>query len=275
MAINQFAKISPIINREGYLYNLNSEGLVVDENDVSNIRLKTNEIGIIYKEDALATMSNGKLIRIGGVSAYDETTIDELLDNNTNRELDGKLIVYKEGDQYYLLVVQGSELVLPEYHSIKSFSECVANIDDISNISDNYMKIFPIKLHRICFRLENDVALKSYLANKEYKFLVFRIEFNGVDNDSYSVTIDSFIIAEIKYHTVNVDDDHWYPVIYVEDYIRDAFDLTGWFSLKAILIDEDDNETDITSTVRGFKDTLNSMYIGFEYSLDTNSFYTR
>lgn len=273
MAINQFAKISPIINREGYLYNLDSDGNVKNESDISDIRLKTNEIGIIYKEDALATMSNGKLVRIGGVSAYDETNIDELLINNDNNELDGKLIVYKNGDQYQLVIIKGKTLVLPESNTTRTLKVCLK--DGFENIGDLFINNYSFNLHKMTFIMDDDTEFQKYVQNY-YEYdpdeLVFIISY--YPDVMTDVHIDA---STFEYHKINYDNGNEYPILFTEEFGNQPELSKGMFAVDVGVGSRNvgGSHRIITSNILNkYPNALDNAYLTLEYSLYTDVIYT-
>lgn len=158
MAINQFAKISPIIDSNGYLYNLNQDGTVMmsdGEPVVSTTnRLKANEIGIIYKEDILATMYNGNLVRLG-VTVYDDSVIEDLLKENDG-SLNGKLIVLKKADNvYYLGIINGNTVTHPIFNTTHA---AYFTVDDSKNsYSDSYIGYIPYNILRVTLKINDNI----------------------------------------------------------------------------------------------------------------------
>lgn len=64
MAINQFAKIFPIVNEDGYILPVDKNGNLLTDYDVSSLKkIKNNEIGIVdYKY--LVTSKNGVIVKL-------------------------------------------------------------------------------------------------------------------------------------------------------------------------------------------------------------------
>lgn len=158
MNINQFAKISPIIDSDGYLYNLNQDGTIVSDS-VTNVRLKANEIGIIYKEDVLATMYNDKLIRLG-VAVYDNESLNSLLSNNDG-SLDGKLIVLTNEGHYYLGIISGKSVKCPEFNVVHAAVFTVTDDGKSATYTDSYIGSLPYKILRITVKINKNIMTEG------------------------------------------------------------------------------------------------------------------
>lgn len=210
MAINQFAKISPIINSEGYLLDLNSDGTVVEPLSTTlNKKLKANEIGIIYKENILATMygsgENAKLIRLG-IAVYDEEMINNLVSSNDGN-LDGKLVVIKRINNnkvaYDIKIIKDKEIIDP-IQNIMHTGYFVVN-DKVNSYSDSYIGMIPYKLMRITLRIKSNITKTDgsqfvgdiVIYAKDYnnnKIEITRFNYNDIDitHDSQTIHHDIF-----------------------------------------------------------------------------------
>lgn len=156
MSINQFAKISPIVDSNGYLYNLNQDGKI-DGAKASDTRLKPNEIGIIYNEDVLATIYDNKLVRLG-VATYDNESLKTMLKNNDG-SLDGKLIVLQNNSNYYLGIINGKSVKCPEFNVVHAAVFTVT--DDDTTYKDSYIGYLPYKVLRITVKINDNITAPS------------------------------------------------------------------------------------------------------------------
>lgn len=99
MAINQFAKITPLVNSDGELLQVNGDGSLKEpikpyESNGNTQKLKNNELGILYNKNNLVIMKNGKLEIFGDYTFTMEEFLKYVADNNTNTDHphDGEII---------------------------------------------------------------------------------------------------------------------------------------------------------------------------------------
>ena len=145
MPINQFAKISPIVNAQGYLLEKDEKGIY---SIVSPVRLKENEIGICIDDKSFITTFNGIGIKINGGIFENSLEALEYANKNTNGDYNGQLITIKSNPgKLYVLV--GTEL----YSLIDNTTRSI-----IVDIPNNYS-------NGIHFKVENLIAREDYIIN--------------------------------------------------------------------------------------------------------------
>lgn len=174
MPINQFAKISPIVDSSGYLLELGTTGEVILENGIpkrSTRQLKINEIGIIYKEDVLATMvlelGERRLLKLG-ISIYDEDSFDEIVNNNDG-SLNGKLYVIKRnvnGSTVYDISIIHNHAAYnvtknTTYSAYINTSDDVAT--DIVKYNDSLVDNLPYKILRLTLSIDSNIVNEAGL----------------------------------------------------------------------------------------------------------------
>jgi hypothetical protein len=128
MAINQFAKISPLVNSEGYLLSVNQDGIIIsDKPEATSRRLKNNEVGIVYSDNSLITIYDGNVIKLGNSSYTDKKNFEELVESNTDGRYDGTFgCIVRES------VLNGNKYL--------SYDVCVIKGTKYFNVSDNLIR---------------------------------------------------------------------------------------------------------------------------------------
>lgn len=91
--MNQFAKISPVVNSNGYLYEIGSDG-TYESGVLTTVRLKEHEVGICLEDSSLVIMHNGSPLKLVGGIFSDRTKALEYVSNNDGSH-NGELLVIK------------------------------------------------------------------------------------------------------------------------------------------------------------------------------------
>ena len=147
MGLNQFAKISPIVNSNGFLLEKNQDGIY----SASTVKLKDNEIGICIDDKSIVTVINGEAIKLRG-GLFDN--IDNALDyvKNNRGELDGQLLTIKNnpkdiyvivGTHLYNITENQSKTLVINVPS-NAISENIFNIIENSIMSEDFGKSYLI-----------------------------------------------------------------------------------------------------------------------------------
>lgn len=178
--LNQFAKISPIVDENGYLLSLNKNG----EYDKTEKRLKENEIGICIGNNSLITMHNGSPVKLGGDSIANIKNIETIkLEENTqynndfilNNTYDTKYIISRIDIQFG---EDESEGEYTYYKGTDEFSYCkICIYTNISNENERYV-------------IDTDnTGMNSNVINKEFNGLLYiRLLPNHLDDSEIDYT---------------------------------------------------------------------------------------
>ena len=98
--INQFAKIHPIVTKEGYLLGLDNSG---NYTVVTNVKLKNNELGMCIDTKRLVFMYNGQLINVNeydSIGASKQLTLGFGYGYDMKEALDYSNVNYDNGDGF-------------------------------------------------------------------------------------------------------------------------------------------------------------------------------
>ena len=156
MALNQFAKISPVVNHEGFLLEKDETGKY---SIVSNIKLKENEIGICIEDNSTVVMINNSPVKLTG-GLFENISKAYIYAENNDGSRDGQLIVCKSNPEN-LYVVIGNKLY---------------------NLTENTTKTLVVKIpenaidSELFATIENSVMVDEYGAHSK-KYLI-----NSIDN---------------------------------------------------------------------------------------------
>ena len=204
--INQFAKISPLVDRNGRLYNVNIDGSVESLTSSPEIFLKNNEIGIVYGENRIVTMYNGDIIDIG-ISIYTDDDFAKLVESNTDGSLDGKLYVVKRTtanniNVYDLMIINGTSAYNVSKDNL--YASLFKVTDTNNSFNNSYIGVIPYKVMRITLRIKDNIkntdnsVFKNYLSvysgsNKLISIKCIDIEALRKNNENFE-TFECFTI---------------------------------------------------------------------------------
>lgn len=197
MPINQFAKISPMVNNKGYILPVNEYGIVTDTTPTEN-KLKNNEIGIVYNENKLITIYNGKLINLSS-SIISQDKFDELVANNTNGELDGQLYCILRQSSINSIMYTGYDIAIIQGTSYYNMTEGIVyniywNITDSYPIlndgyeyNNSYISKMPYTITRLTCRLTDDLKYNDQILIGKIRISVE--DLSGTSNTVYEVPL--------------------------------------------------------------------------------------
>ena len=178
MGLNQFAKISPIVNSEGFLLEKDDDGKYTK---VSTIRLKENETGICIDDNSLLTIFEGNPMKLrGGLFDNMEDALNHIK-SNADGVLDGQLLVVKSNPRDIYVII-GTRLYNITENQTKTIvinvpnnaiSENIFNIIENSIMEENFNKRY--LMHTVDIKMPND-NYKFYNINNELvEYPTFRL----------------------------------------------------------------------------------------------------
>ena len=158
MALNQFAKISPVVNSEGFLLEKDQSGKYSIK---STVQLKENEIGICIDDKSPLTMFEGYPVKLRGGVFASKTDASTYASNNTSGDFNGQLLSIKnKPDQLYVIV--GTQI----YSLTENTTKTIAVNIPVNAITENIFNI-----------ISNSVMQENY--DKEYLINTVDIKMNG------------------------------------------------------------------------------------------------
>ena len=185
MGVNQFAKISPVVNSMGELLEKNESGKYTK----TTITLKENETGICIDDNSILVMFKGKPVKLSGGLYENRESALSYVNNNNSGQYNGQLVVIKdEPDKLYVII--GKQLYnLTENGTKTIFIKIPESVDDNT----------PIK-----YIVENSVMQNEY--SKEYLINTIDVKFPG-EQDSYQFIRSAQDPDNIKYPKIEIVGD--------------------------------------------------------------------
>ena len=203
MAINQFAKISPVVNSNGFLLQKDSDG---NYTIVSTVRLKENETGICIEDNSILVMFEGNPVKLRGGMFNNMSDALNYVSNNKTGEYDGQLVNIKSNpNQLYVII--GNQLYNLTENTQKTIvinmptnsSDNIFNIIENSTMQENYSKKYLIT------NVDAKIPGSDYTfyneSNKTIKYPV--IILNGSIEGSTEIEINDSCYANITRCVIN------------------------------------------------------------------------
>lgn len=195
--LNQFAKISPIVDEYGYLLSLDKNGEYTEH---TGIKLKENEIGICIYDNSLITIRKGSPIKLGSDSAANVKNISTVtLPATENITYDDDILLYNTTNKNYILsridiqFTEDESTGLYTYYSGNNeYSYCKMCIySDINDENKRYI-------------IDTDnTGMNSIIINKKFSDkLYMRLLPNHLDNSN--INYDERITKIIGSHPINI-----------------------------------------------------------------------
>lgn len=154
--INQFAKISPFVDDEGYLLQMNPNGTVyLDKENMpskyeitingesSNVKLKNGELGIVYNNQHVVTVYEGNLVDL----TTGKSTGTLIVEQDTSGKY--SIIIIDENNKKYNVT---DNLLYAAYF-------CPSN--DSLEYSDTYIGSLPYRVMRVTLRITSDLLYNN------------------------------------------------------------------------------------------------------------------
>lgn len=146
-SINQFAKISPLVDNTGHL--------IGTDGKTTTRMLKENELGIIKGENIIGTVIGGNFTRLGA-AVYNNDNFNELISGNTDGSLNGKMFaVSNSNGGYDIKIIHGTSAYVVTDNLLYA---AYFNIKDATAYSDSYIGALPYKIMRVTIRVNKDVT---------------------------------------------------------------------------------------------------------------------
>lgn len=228
MAINQFAKISPIVNDEGVLLEVNDKGIIQFDNSgnvkLSNRSLKNNEIGIVYEKNIVITMYDGKIIKLSNQTAISSEEFDSIVTSNIDGDFDGSLFCVKttkddEYPKYELRIVNGTSYFVANDNIMRADFWRLQNGELHGN---TYIGTVPYTIARITIKADADIRQSSKIfigklnifnkPDADTKEIIHSIDFDGtIDVNGFNIFECIFVysdrLGKIGYELIHDDTD--------------------------------------------------------------------
>ena len=191
MSLNQFAKISPVVNSNGFLLQKDQEGIY---SIVSQVKLNNNETGICIEDNSIVVMFEGKPVKLTGGVFTTMSDILKYVSSNTSGDFDGQLLCLKDNPTQ-LYVIVGTQLYNLTEHTTKSVM-----VDIPSDAHDQ----------NIFNTIENSVMQDIY--SKKYLINSIDLRIPGQDYTFYNVTTSMNSGGMEVTNKTEID----YPVLQIE-----------------------------------------------------------
>lgn len=135
--LNQFAKISPVVNSNGYLLEKDENGQYTI---VSQIRLKENEVGICIEDRSLLVMFESEPVKLTGGMFQNRTEAMAYVSTNINGDFNGQILTIGGEDPTNLYVIIGTQLYSLTENTTKSLLIKIPNDTTSFTIENSVMQ---------------------------------------------------------------------------------------------------------------------------------------
>lgn len=194
MPINQFAKISPLVNNEGYLLEVNQDGIISNPTSpvATSKRLKNNELGIVYGKNSLVTVYNNEVIYLSSSIYNNLEELENAVSSNTDGSLDGTLCCVKKEMtfnsypyvSYDICVIKGTSYINLTGHLVRGEHWKISNSLDNTYTSE-YLSGYPYTLSRFTVKITG-----TAISRPKIKIKFFADQDTGVSQLIYEKIIN-------------------------------------------------------------------------------------
>ena len=189
MGLNQFAKISPVVNSAGYLLEQKENGTYELYKDM--VRLKNNETGICIDDNSVLVMlGENNPVKLTGGLYSDMESAQDYVNSNENGKYNGQLVVVKSNPSNLYIII-GKQL----YNLTENTTKTI-----VVNLSENFAS-------NGIFKTIENLDIQS---EKEYLINTIDVKFPGTSYEFEDNTASSKI---------------WYPAISINGSSKGNVDI--------------------------------------------------
>lgn len=179
MGLNQFAKISPVVNSSGYLLEKKENG----EYKNSGVLLKNNETGICIEDNSIIVMlGENNPVKLTGGLYNDIDSAKNYISNNSDGKYNGQLIVTKDNPSNVYVI----------------------NYNQLYNLTENATKTIVVKIPKnVNQNTNNFIEIENSIMQEIYsrKYLINSIDIK-IPGETYTFKNNNSDI--IKYPKLSI-----------------------------------------------------------------------